>query len=249
MTKLTPMMEQYMSLKEQYTDSILFFRLGDFYEMFFEDALIASRELEITLTKRGAGFEAKAPMCGVPHHVADTYISKLVKKGYKVAICEQLEDPSEAKGIVKRDVVKVITPGTVTDQNLLDEKSNNFLASIYIDDMGYGIAYVDNSTGEMYTTESYHSDKDDLSTLIDELGKVDPSEIVCNDTLLKNKNLNNIIKNTIDPYMNVYTDSEIDISDLKNSISKHFVEKEAESIGLNEKTYSTIATGNLLEYL
>ena len=249
MTKLTPMMEQYMSLKEQYTDSILFFRLGDFYEMFFEDALIASRELEITLTKRGAGFEAKAPMCGVPHHVADTYISKLVKKGYKVAICEQLEDPSEAKGIVKRDVVKVITPGTVTDQNLLDEKSNNFLASIYMDDMGYGIAYVDNSTGEMYTTESYHSGKDDFSTLIDELGKIDPSEIVCNDTLLKNKNLNNIIKNTIDPYMNVYADSEIDISDLKNSISKHFVEKETESIGLNEKTYSTIATGKLLEYL
>lgn len=249
MAKLTPMMEQYMSLKEQYKDSILFFRLGDFYEMFFEDALIASRELEITLTKRDAGMEEKAPMCGVPHHVADTYIAKLVQKGYKVAICEQMEDPSEAKGIVRRDVVKVITPGTVTDQNLLDEKSNNFLASIYMDDMGYGIAYVDNSTGEMYTTEDYHSSKDNFSSLIDELGKINPSEIVCNEMLLDNKNLKNIIKNTIDPYMNVYKDEEIDISSLNNSILGHFKEKEIEEIALKEKTYSVIATGKLLDYL
>ena len=139
MGNLTPMMKQYMEIKEKYKDSILFFRLGDFYEMFFEDAKIASKELEITLTQRDCGQEEKAPMCGIPHHVSDTYISKLVEKGYKVAICDQLEDPALAKGIVKRDVVRVITPGTITDANMLDDKSNNFLVSIYFDDFGIGI--------------------------------------------------------------------------------------------------------------
>ncbi len=249
MAKLTPMMEQYMSLKKLYKDSILFFRLGDFYEMFFEDAILASRELEITLTKRDAGLKEKAPMCGVPHHVANNYITKLIQKGYKVAICEQIEDPAESKGIVKRDVVKVITPGTITDQTLLDEKSNNFLASIYIDDMGYGISYVDNSTGEMYTTENYKNSKDHFSELIDELGKIFPSEIVCNDIFLENKNLKNIIENTINAYINVYNNTEIEVLSLNKLISTHFKHKEIEDIDLEKKSYSLIATGKLLEYL
>lgn len=249
MAKLTPMMQQYMSIKKQYKDSILFFRLGDFYEMFFDDALLASRELEITLTKRDAGLKEKAPMCGVPHHVADSYISKLIQKGYKVAICEQVEDPSQAKGIVKRDVIKVITPGTITDQNLLDEKSNNFLASIYIDEFGYGISYVDNSTGEMYTTESHQKNKEDFSTLIDELGKIFPSEIVCNKELLKDKNLKNIIENTVNPYMNLYSNREVNIKNLSKLIVEHFNKDNFENIDLSQKTYSLIATGKLLEYL
>lgn len=124
---LTPMMKQYMSIKNRYKDCLLFFRLGDFYEMFFNDAVVASRELEITLTQRGGGMEDKIPMCGVPHHVADVYVSRLVAKGYKVAICEQMEDPALAKGIVKRDVIRVVTPGTITDSNVLEEKETTTL--------------------------------------------------------------------------------------------------------------------------
>ena len=127
MAKYTPMMEQYMSIKVQYEDCILMYRLGDFYEMFFDDAITASKVLEIALTGRECGQEERAPMCGVPHHAVDSYIPKLIENGYKVAICEQLEDASEAKGIVKRDVIRVITPGTIIDQNMLDEKSNNYL--------------------------------------------------------------------------------------------------------------------------
>ena len=127
-----------MTIKEKHKDAILFFRLGDFYEMFFEDAVIASKELEIALTKRDCG-DKQAPMCGIPHHVSEAYVAKLVKRGYKVAICEQLEDPSQAKGIVKRDVVRTITPGTITDTDVLDAKSNNYLASIYFDDTAVGL--------------------------------------------------------------------------------------------------------------
>ncbi|HZK00628.1 MAG TPA: DNA mismatch repair protein MutS, partial [Tissierellaceae bacterium] len=186
MENLTPMMQQYMSIKKKYPDAILFFRLGDFYEMFFEDAILASKELEITLTQRDAGMEEKAPMCGVPHHVADTYVSKLVSKGYKVAICEQLEDPALAKGIVKRDVIRVVTPGTITDTNVLEEKKNNYLVSIYLDDFGVGISYADNSTGEIYTTEYSSSLENNYRFIIDELGKILPSEIICNEFFMRN---------------------------------------------------------------
>ena len=130
MAGLTPMMQQYMQLKEQHKDAILFFRLGDFYEMFFEDAITASRELEITLTGKDCGLEERAPMCGVPWHSADGYIARLIEKGYKVAICEQTQDPEEASGLVERQVVRVVTPGTVIDSSILDEKSNNYLISI-----------------------------------------------------------------------------------------------------------------------
>ena len=153
MAKYTPMMEQYMGIKEQYQDCILLYRLGDFYEMFFDDAITASKVLEIALTGRDCGQEERAPMCGVPHHAVDIYIPKLIENGYKVAICEQLEDPSVAKGIVKRDVVRVITPGTIIDQNMLDEKSNNYLCCTYID-KGFGMCYADISTGDLYVTEN-----------------------------------------------------------------------------------------------
>jgi DNA mismatch repair protein MutS len=153
MSNLTPMMQQYVDIKEQYKDCILFFRLGDFYEMFFDDAETASRELEITLTGRDCGLEERAPMCGVPFHSVEPYISKLVNKGYKVAICEQVEDPALAKGIVKREVIRVVTPGTVTEASMLDEKKNNFLLSIYNNKYFFGLASVDVSTGELLTTQ------------------------------------------------------------------------------------------------
>lgn len=249
MGNLTPMMKQYMEIKEKYKDSILFFRLGDFYEMFFEDAKIASKELEITLTQRDCGQEEKAPMCGIPHHVSDTYISKLVEKGYKVAICDQLEDPALAKGIVKRDVVRVITPGTITDANMLDDKSNNFLVSIYFDDFGIGITYVDNSTGEMYTTE-FQSDEDSCYRfIIDELGKTTPSEIICNNKFTLNKRYMKIIKNKINPYINTYKNiNEVD-EKLKSHIYNLFNVDDLKEIGINGKIYSIISTSKLIEYL
>src|SRR5690554_2590300 len=181
MSSLTPMMQQYVDVKKEYSDALLFFRLGDFYEMFFDDAKIASKELEIALTQRDCGLEEKAPMCGVPHHVADTYISRLVDKGYKVAICEQVEDPQLAKGLVKREVVRIVTPGTIMDGNLLDEKTNNFLLSLYLDDFRVGVTYVDTSTGEMFTTEFIGEIDNSYRFLLDELGKILPSEVICNE--------------------------------------------------------------------
>ncbi|WP_353095231.1 DNA mismatch repair protein MutS [Tissierella praeacuta] len=249
MENLTPMMQQYMSIKKQYKDSILFFRLGDFYEMFFEDALIASRELEITLTQRDCGMNEKAPMCGVPHHVCDSYISRLVEKGYKVAICDQIEDPALAKGIVKRDVIKVVTPGTITDQAILDEKSNNYLASIYLDNTGIGISYVDNSTGEMYTTEFIGEYETINSFIIDEIGKILPSEIICNEMFSENTKILRVLKNTINPYINIYNNAEAEEKDWSAVILKHFNISSLEELGLNKKIYSVIATGKLIEYL
>lgn len=249
MENLTPMMQQYMSIKKEYEDCILFFRLGDFYEMFFEDAITASRELEITLTQRDCGMSEKAPMCGIPHHVSDSYISRLVEKGYKVAICEQVEDPSVAKGIVKRDVIKVVTPGTIIDQAILDEKSNNYLASIYLDDVGIGISYVDNSTGEMYTTE-FMGEVDEINSfLIDELGKILPSEIICNEFLSKNTRILRVLKNTINPYINIYIGNEIEKKNWEAIVLDHFHVSSLEELELNNKIYSIIATGKLIEYL
>ena len=181
MDKLTPMMQQYLEIKKQYKDCILFFRLGDFYEMFFEDAEIASRELEITLTGRDCGLEERAPMCGVPFHSVNPYIAKLINKGYKVAICEQMEDPALAKGIVKREVVRVITPGTVTELSMLDEKENNFLLSVYRNKDLYGIAAVDITTGEFFATRIILGNT--FSKLMDEIAKYSPSEIIVNPEL------------------------------------------------------------------
>ena len=139
--KLSPMMRQYMEIKEEYKDCILFFRLGDFYEMFFEDAKLVSRELELTLTGKNCGMEERAPMCGVPFHSAETYIARLVERGYKVAICEQTEDPESAKGIVKREVIQIVTPGTVISSSMLDENENNYIASVVADDRAIGLSY------------------------------------------------------------------------------------------------------------
>ena len=150
MAEFSPMMQQYLNIKEQHKDAILFFRLGDFYEMFFDDAITASRELEITLTGKECGQEERALMCGVPFHAVDAYVSKLIEKGYKVAICEQLEDPKLTKGMVKRDVIRVVTPGTVIESNMLDEKKNNYIMSVFKKGIYFGIAICDVSTGDFY---------------------------------------------------------------------------------------------------
>ncbi len=243
------MMQQYMSIKNKYEDAILFFRLGDFYEMFFDDAIVASRELEITLTQRDAGMKEKAPMCGVPHHVADTYVSKLVSKGYKVAICEQLEDPALAKGIVKRDVTRVVTPGTITDTNVLDEKKNNYLVSLYLDDFGLGISYADNSTGEMYTTEYSSSLENNYRFIIDELGKILPSEILCNEFFMRSGKFVSIIRNKINPFFNSYENIKGIDESHRNNITGLFNEKSLEELGIKDKMYSILSTSKLIEYL
>ena len=153
MAELSPMMKQYFKIKEENKDSILFFRLGDFYEMFYDDAKLASKELELTLTGRDCGQEERAPMCGVPFHSCEGYIARLVAKGYKVAICEQTEDPATAKGLVKRDIIRVITPGTVLEQSMLDEGKNNYICCIFSKEKKLGICFCDISTGELYATE------------------------------------------------------------------------------------------------
>ncbi len=194
---MTPMMRQYIEIKENYPDAILFFRAGDFYEMFLDDAVIASRELELVLTSRSKGEDAKKnPMCGVPYHAADTYIDRLVAKGYKVAICEQMEDPATAKGIVKRDVVRVVTPGTIVDSKILDEKKNNFLCTVYGEKGSFGVTFSDLSTGEVYVTRVSSSQK-----LIDEMARYMPTEIIVNKCVFNDTKLKDEIKyrfNTIE---------------------------------------------------
>ncbi len=241
MAKYTPMMEQYFGIKEQYQDCILLYRLGDFYEMFFDDAIIASRVLEIALTGRECGQEERAPMCGVPYHAVDGYISKLIENGYKVAICEQLEDPSAAKGIVKRDVVRVITPGTIIDQGMLDEKSNNYLCCIYID-KGFGMSYVDISTGDLYLTENIllsdflKNNSNDL--LIEEINKINPSEIISN-KLTDNE--------TIDAMVNI--SDVFSLNDYKEIILKHFKVVSLDSFGLSDNYQAIMSLGMLVNYL
>lgn len=180
---LTPMMQQYLEIKESCKDCILFFRLGDFYEMFFEDAKVASRDLELVLTGRDCGLEERAPMCGIPYHAAEGYIARLIEKGHKVAICEQVEDPALAKGIVKREIIRIVTPGTVIDSSMLDEKRNNYLGCLYIEDNRFSLSVCDISTGMFLTTSSI----DNLSRALDELSKYSPSELL----IIKNKFLEN----------------------------------------------------------
>lgn len=178
MAQMTPMMQQYMDIKQQHKDKIIFFRLGDFYEMFFEDALTASRELEITLTGRDCGMDEKAPMCGIPYHAAEIYISRLIAKNYKVAICEQVEDPALAKGIVRREVMRIVTPGTITESAMLDDKSNNYLMAIFHNEKTTSIAYIDLSTGEFNCT---HADITEHQNIISEINRINPTEVICND--------------------------------------------------------------------
>ena len=221
MAEFTPMMQKYLETKEQYKDCILFYRLGDFYEMFFDDANLVARELEITLTGKDCGQEERAPMAGVPHHAAEMYIAKLVNKGYKVAICEQLEDPKQAKGIVKRGVIRVVTPGTIVESNMLEERKNNYIMSIYKSGIYFGISICDISTGEFYSAEI--KDNNNFPMLLDEIARYTPSELVVNSMMSDcTEEMNKIKERFENIYVTKFNDkffnSEIDNLDLRFNI-------------------------------
>ncbi len=246
MGKLTPMMQQYTELKEEYKDCLMFFRLGDFYELFFEDAEIASRELEITLTARGK--VDKIPMCGVPHHAADAYMDKLVSRGYKIAICEQIEDPSEAKGIVNRDVVRVITPGTLIGTDLLEDKKNNYLASLYISAKGCGLTYVDISTGEFLCTQITGQEK--KQKIIDEIIRIEPTEIIYFvDGESHYTSIIESIKNKLNVYMSECDSWAFEKDYSANQIREQFNVVSVEGLGFYSDHFGIQSTGALLHYL
>ncbi|EFA90578.1 DNA mismatch repair protein MutS [Peptoniphilus lacrimalis] len=243
--KPTPMMLQYLDTKKKHPDSILFFRLGDFYEMFFDDAILASKELEIALTKRDAGFAQKAPMCGIPYHVAHTYISKLINKGYKVTICDQVEDPKLAKGLVKRQVTKIITPGTFTDSDFLKSDENNYLMAVYLKKYDMYIAYTDFSTGELYYTYRTFLDEESLfSSVRDEIYRIMPSEILVNEDI--DKTLNKFLSNNF--FITNYKNDDIVNIDIGKLVCENLTDLGQKNF--NEKKLSdNIAIKTLLDYL
>ncbi len=243
MGKLTPMMEQYFEIKQNYKDCILFFRLGDFYEMFYEDAIIASKELEIALTGKSCGQEEKAPMCGVPFHSAEVYISKLVERGHKVAVCEQVEDAKIAKGIVKRDVIRVVTPGTILDNNILDEKKNNYLMSIYLSNNKYGISIVDISTGEFLTTQV-----EDENRVLNEIGHFNPVEILCNETFI-DTSVYNEIKSRFAAFISTFPKIAFEYKMAYRNLCAHFSVVSLDGYGLKGFDLCVSSSGALIEYL
>ena len=246
MAEMTPMMRQYLETKKDYPDTILMYRLGDFYEMFFEDAKVVSRELELVLTGRDCGQEERAPMCGVPFHSVDSYIARLVAKGYKVAICEQMEDPSQAKGIVRREVVRVLTPGTVIESNMLDEGKNNYLASIILNGKKAGICFADVSTGAVSLTQL--EDKDIDSKIINELGKFMPSEILYNPQLISSSKVKDFIKNRLGCMADGIDESALDYTQNLATVLSHFKKESAEDMGISGEE-CIIALGTALNYL
>lgn len=244
MAELSPMMKHYMQMKEENKDCILFYRLGDFYEMFFEDAKIVSKELELTLTGKNCGLEERAPMCGVPYHALDVYLGRLVKKGYKVAICEQVEDPKQAKGMVKREIVRIVTPGTNLNMQAMEDARNNYLMSIvYVADR-YGISIADVTTGEYYVTEA-----DSRRKLTDEISKFQPTEIICNEAFLMSgvdiDDLKNRLNITIYALEAWYYDDER----CNRCLKDHFKTSSLAGLGLSDYGIGIIAAGGLLQYL
>lgn len=244
MADVSPMMQHYLETKEKYKDCILFYRLGDFYEMFFDDALLVSKELELTLTGKQCGLEERAPMCGLPFHAAETYINKLIEKGHKVAICEQVEDPKLAKGMVKREVTRIVTPGTNTTSSFQDESRHNYLLSVFYMRPTIGISVSDVSTGDFYLTEV-----EDDRRLIDEICKYSPSEIICNDAFImsglpKNDVLvrMNVCINKLEPYF-------YDEDTCKKALMKHFKVHVLTGLGIDDFPSGIVAAGAIMQYL
>ena len=241
---MSPMMQHYMETKKQYPDCILFYRLGDFYEMFFEDAKTVSRELELTLTGKECGMAERAPMCGVPYHALDSYLSRLVQKGYKVAIAEQMEDPKLAKGLVKREVTRIVTPGTLLDSQALDETKNNYLMSIVYLARSFGIAVTDVTTGEFLVTEV-----DSTRALLDELYKYTPSEIICNEAFYMSgvdlEELKNRLNFLITPLENHYFDDAV----CRDTLKRHFHVGTLAGLGLEDYRTGLVAAGAAMNYL
>ncbi len=242
--EVTPMMAQYLETKKEYPDCILFYRLGDFYEMFFDDAKTASKELELTLTGKSCGLEERAPMCGVPYHAVDSYLSKMVQKGYKVAICEQVEDPKLAKGLVKREVTRIVTPGTNITPGAIDENKNNYLMSIACFENGTGISVCDVTTGDYYLTEVENSGR-----ILDEIIKFMPSEIICNDAfLLCDLDLENI-KGRYGITINSIEARNFDDERCRRALLDHFKVNTLKGMGVEEFPMGVIASGALMLYL
>ena len=248
MAEFSPMMQHYLETKNKYKDCILFYRLGDFYEMFFDDAINVSRELELTLTGKECGQDERAPMCGVPYHAADTYISRLIAKGYKVAICEQLEDPKFAKGMVKRDVIRVVTPGTVTEANLLDDKKNNYIMSIYKNGIYFGVTVCDVTTGDFRTTEIKSTNN--FAELLDEISKYSPAEILVNPMLYDCSEEIAKIKERFDVYLSRWEEDKFS-EDYESLTARYKIVDDDENIvdNINEHMLSVAATNALLAYL
>lgn len=247
MAEYSPMMQHYLDTKKDYKDSILFYRLGDFYEMFFDDAILASRELELTLTGKECGQEERAPMCGVPFHAAENYIARLIGKGYKVAICEQMEDPKQAKGIVKREVIRVVTPGTVIESNLLDEKKNNYIMSVYKSGIYFGIAVCDVSTGDFRATQI--KETNNFSAALDEISRYSPAEIVVNNLMYDTTEEIAKIRERFQIYISKQEDNKFS-NNVEELTSKYNVVDESENkIEINDKTLCICAINGLLTYI
>lgn len=248
MAEYSPMMQHYLATKEKYKDCILFYRLGDFYEMFFDDAVNVSQELELTLTGKDCGQEQRAPMCGIPYHAAESYIAKLVQNGHKVAICEQLEDPKLAKGIVKRDVIRVVTPGTVTESNLLEEKKNNFIMSIFKKGIFFGIAICDISTGDFYASEI--KEENNFERLLDEISRYSPSEIIANEMLTGCEEEISKIKERFDVYISEETEEKFS-EDTENIYEQYALSDDKGNIvkDLEKRLFAVSAINGLIKYI
>ena len=243
MGQISPMMQDYLDTKEQYKDCIVFYRLGDFYEMFFDDALTASGELELTLTGKNCGLEERAPMCGVPFHSAETYINRLIEKGYKVAICEQVEDPATAKGLVRREVTRIVTPGTNSFTSTLDETKNNYLMAIVAGGEGFGVSVVDVTTGEFHTSQS-----SEISKLLDEINRYMPAEIVANDALfLTDLDLDDL-RDRLGIVISALAPSYFDADLCERTIRDHF-SKTSDELGLSALPLGKISAGAVMIYL
>ena len=247
MAELSPMMRQYLEIKDNNKDCLLFFRVGDFYEMFYDDAVTASRELELVLTGKDCGTEERAPMCGVPYHSCEGYIARLIEKGYRVAICEQTENPATAKGIVKRDVVRIVTPGTVLEDSMLDEASNNFLATIYIDKKSYGLCFVDASTGAVNITEIKGADVD--QRVIAELSRFLPTEIVTTKEFATKKELATFLKEGLQCCVTVVDDDNFDDSVAELAVCRRFGVTSSAEKGLVAGSAAVRTLGAALLYL
>lgn len=244
--KLSPMMQRYFEIKDNYPDCLLFFRLGDFYEMFFDDAVTASRALDLTLTGRDCGLEERAPMCGVPYHAVDNYIRRLIENGYRVAICEQLSDPATSKGMVERDVVRVVSSGTVMEEDILDEKRSNYLCSVYTKGSNFGVAWTDISTGEFNVYQNGGDDYlDRLSAL---LGSISPSEIICNEDFLSKYQKTGYFTSS-EKRPHCYHDFAYTIQSATKKILQTFSAPSLSVFELDDRTGATCAAGGLLEYL
>ena len=244
MAEYSPMMQHYLQTKEEYPDCILFYRLGDFYEMFFEDAKIVSRELELTLTGKSCGQEERAPMCGVPFHAYESYMNRLVAKGYKVAICEQMEDPKQAKGMVRREVIRVVTPGTNINEQALDEGKNNYIMCIVSLSDQFGVATADVTTGDFFVTEV-----DSKRRLLDEIYKFSPTEVVCNEALFMSGLDIDDLKNRVGIVLYSLENWYFDDSLCENTLKEHFRVNSLEGLGLADLECGMIASGSLLKYL